>query len=66
LAPGRLASLAQPSTHGYVNTAVIERLWNEQLGFLSRECADDGGFVFPVSVHLLVSEKSQVVLMHGR
>jgi hypothetical protein len=59
-------SLTQPSTHGFVDTAVIERLWKEQFEFLYRECPDDGSFVFPISVHPQVSGKPQVIMLHER
>ncbi|PVH95363.1 carbohydrate esterase family 4 protein [Periconia macrospinosa] len=60
-------SLSQPSTHGYVDTHVIERLWKEQFEYLYRECPEDGGsFVFPISIHPQVSGKPQVLLMHER
>ena len=59
-------NLSQPSTHGYVDTAVIERLWKEQFTYLYRECGQDETFVFPVSVHPQVSGKAQVVLLHER
>lgn len=59
-------SLSQPSTHGYVDTAVIERLWKEQFTYLYRECGEDETFVFPISVHPQVSGKAQVVLLHER
>jgi len=35
-------SLSQPSTHGFVDPHVIERLWKEQFEFLYRECPEDG------------------------
>jgi len=59
-------SLMQPSTHGFVDTAVIERLWKEQFEFLYRECPDDGSFIFPISIHPQVSGKPQVILLHER
>ncbi|KAF1917305.1 hypothetical protein BDU57DRAFT_493125 [Ampelomyces quisqualis] len=59
-------SLSQPSTHGYVDTAVIERLWKEQFAYLYRECPADGSFVFPMSIHPQVSGKPQVLLLHER
>lgn len=59
-------SLSQPSTHGFVDTAVIERLWREQFEFLYRECPEDGSFVFSISVHPQVSGKPQVVMLHER
>ncbi|CAG5178656.1 uncharacterized protein ALTATR162_LOCUS8810 [Alternaria atra] len=59
-------SLTQPSTHGFVDTAVIERLWKEQFEFLYRECPDDGSFIFPISIHPQVSGKPQVILLHER
>ncbi|KAF1961992.1 glucose 1-dehydrogenase [Byssothecium circinans] len=59
-------SLSQPSTHGYVDTHVIERLWKEQFEYLYRECPDNGSFVFPISIHPQVSGKPQVLLMHER
>ncbi|KAI8942187.1 hypothetical protein NX059_000274 [Plenodomus lindquistii] len=59
-------SLSQPSTHGFVDTAVIERLWKEQFEYLYRECEEGGSFVFPISVHPQVSGKPQVVLLHER
>ncbi|KAG9200293.1 hypothetical protein G6514_007117 [Epicoccum nigrum] len=59
-------SLSQASTHGFVDTAVIERLWKEQFEFHYRECGEDGSFVFPISVHPQVSGKAQVVLLHER
>ncbi|KAH4024680.1 hypothetical protein HBI25_155680 [Parastagonospora nodorum] len=59
-------SLSQPSTHGFVDTAVIERLWKEQFEFLYRECPEDGSFIFPISVHPQVSGKPQVVMLHER
>ncbi|OAL48350.1 glucose 1-dehydrogenase [Pyrenochaeta sp. DS3sAY3a] len=59
-------SLSQASTHGYVDTATIERLWKEQFEYLYRECPDDGSFVFPISIHPQVSGKPQVVLLHER
>lgn len=59
-------SLSQPSTHGFVDTAVIERLWKEQFEYLYRECPEDGSFVFPISIHPQVSGKPQVILLHER
>ncbi|KAJ4363572.1 hypothetical protein N0V83_009868 [Neocucurbitaria cava] len=59
-------SLSQASTHGYVDTATIERLWKEQFEFLYRECPEDGSFVFPISIHPQVSGKPQVILLHER
>lgn len=59
-------SLSQPSTHGFVDTAVIERLWKEQFAFHYRECPENGTFVFPISVHPQVSGKPQVVMLHER
>ncbi|KAF2714569.1 polysaccharide deacetylase family protein [Pleomassaria siparia CBS 279.74] len=59
-------SLSQASTHGYIDTATIERLWKEQFEFLYRECPEDGSFIFPISVHPQVSGKPQVVLLHER
>ncbi|KAF2112540.1 glucose 1-dehydrogenase [Lophiotrema nucula] len=59
-------SLTQASTHGYVDTATIERLWKEQFEYLYRECPDDGSFVFPISIHPQVSGKPQVILLHER
>ena len=59
-------SLSQPSTHGFVDTAVIERLWKEQFAYLYRECPEDGAFVFPISIHPQVSGKPQVTLLHER
>lgn len=59
-------SLSQPSTHGYVDTATIERLWKEQFEYLYRECPDNGSFVFPISIHPQVSGKPQVILLHER
>ncbi|KAL1647299.1 hypothetical protein SLS61_007470 [Didymella pomorum] len=59
-------SLSQPSTHGFVDTAVIERLWKEQFEFHYRECPEDGTFVFPISIHPQVSGKPQVILLHER
>lgn len=58
--------LSQSSTHGYVDTATIERLWKDQFEYLYRECPDDGSFVFPISIHPQVSGKPQVVLLHER
>ncbi|KAF2187487.1 glucose 1-dehydrogenase [Zopfia rhizophila CBS 207.26] len=59
-------SLHQASTHGFVDTAVIERLWKEQFEFLYRECPEGGSFVFPISIHPQVSGKPQVILLHER
>jgi hypothetical protein len=59
-------SLSQPSTHGFVDTHVIERLWKEQFEYLYRECPEDGSFIFPISIHPQVSGKPQVILMHER
>ncbi|KAF2786095.1 carbohydrate esterase family 4 protein [Melanomma pulvis-pyrius CBS 109.77] len=59
-------SLTQASTHGYVDTATIERLWKEQFEYLYRECPEDGSFVFPISIHPQVSGKPQVILLHER
>ncbi|KAF2875260.1 glucose 1-dehydrogenase [Massariosphaeria phaeospora] len=59
-------SLTQASTHGYVDTASVERLWKDQFTYLYRECPEDGSFVFPISVHPQVSGKPQVVLLHER
>jgi hypothetical protein len=59
-------SLSQPSTHGYVDTAVIERLWKQQFEYLYRECPEDGSFIFPISIHPQVSGKPQVILLHER
>ena len=56
-------SLKQPSTHGYVDTYVIEKLWKDQFEFLYREYDT---FVFPMSIHPQVSGKPQVMLMHER
>jgi hypothetical protein len=59
-------SLSQASTHGFVDTAVIERLWKEQFEYFYRECPEDGSFVFPISIHPQVSGKPQVLLLHER
>ncbi|ORY10481.1 glucose 1-dehydrogenase [Clohesyomyces aquaticus] len=59
-------SLTQASTHGYVDTATIERLWKEQFEYLYRECPENGSFVFPISIHPQVSGKPQVILLHER
>lgn len=59
-------SLSQPSTHGFVDTAVIERLWKEQFEFHYRECPENGSFVFPISIHPQVSGKPQVIMLHER
>jgi peptidoglycan/xylan/chitin deacetylase (PgdA/CDA1 family) len=59
-------SLSQPSTHGYVDTDVIERLWKQQFEYLYRECPEDGSFIFPISIHPQVSGKPQVILLHER
>lgn len=59
-------SLSQASTHGYIDTQTIERLWKEQFEFLYRECPEDGSFVFPISIHPQVSGKPQVLLLHER
>ncbi|KAH7065935.1 glucose 1-dehydrogenase [Paraphoma chrysanthemicola] len=64
-------SLSQPSTHGYVDTHVIERLWKDQFEYLYRECAQENGgeggsFVFAISIHPQVSGKPQVVMLHER
>jgi peptidoglycan/xylan/chitin deacetylase (PgdA/CDA1 family) len=59
-------SLSQASTHGYIDTQTIERLWKEQFEYLYRECPEDGSFVFPISVHPQVSGKPQVLLLHER
>ncbi|EMD92977.1 hypothetical protein COCC4DRAFT_40745 [Bipolaris maydis ATCC 48331] len=59
-------SLSQPSTHGYVDTATIERLWKEQFEYLYRECPSNASFCFPISIHPQVSGKPQVVLLHER
>jgi len=59
-------SLTQASTHGYVDTATIERLWKEQFEYLYRECPEDGSFIFPISIHPQVSGKPQVLLLHER
>ncbi|PSN74608.1 glycoside hydrolase/deacetylase, partial [Corynespora cassiicola Philippines] len=59
-------SLSQASTHGYVDTVTIERLWKEQFEYLYRECPEDGSFVFPISIHPQVSGKPQVILLHER
>ncbi|KAJ9634280.1 uncharacterized protein PV06_00449 [Exophiala oligosperma] len=56
-------NLKQPSTHGFVDPYVIERLWKDQFSFLYREYDT---FVFPMSIHPQVSGKPQVVLMHER
>ncbi|ORY69001.1 glucose 1-dehydrogenase [Pseudomassariella vexata] len=53
----------QGSSHGYVDTQVIERLWKEQFDFFYREYDT---FVFPISIHPQVSGKPQVILMHER
>lgn len=57
-------SLATAS--GFVDTAVIERLWKEQFEYFYRECPEDGSFVFPISIHPQVSGKPQVILLHER
>ncbi len=56
-------NLRQPSTHGYVDPHVIERMWKEQFDFFYRE---NDTFVFPMSIHPQVSGKPQVILMHER
>lgn len=60
--PFQLA-LKQGSTHGFVDTHVIERLWREQFDYYYREYDT---FVFPMSIHPQVSGKPQVILMHER
>jgi peptidoglycan/xylan/chitin deacetylase (PgdA/CDA1 family) len=59
-------SLSQASTHGYVDTRVVEQLWKDQFDYLYRECKDGEAFVFPMSIHPQVSGKPQVILMHER
>ncbi|KAJ4355763.1 uncharacterized protein N0V89_003783 [Didymosphaeria variabile] len=59
-------SLSQASTHGFVDTAVVERLWKDQFEYFYRECPDGGSFVFPISIHPQVSGKPQVLLLHER
>ncbi|KAF7677780.1 glucose 1-dehydrogenase [Alternaria burnsii] len=59
-------SLMQPSTHGFLDTAVIERLWKEQFEFLYRGCPNDRSFILPISIHPQVSGKPQVILLHER
>jgi peptidoglycan/xylan/chitin deacetylase (PgdA/CDA1 family) len=59
-------NLSQASTHGFIDTRSIERLWKDQFDYLYRECPEDGSFVFPISIHPDVSGKPQVVLMHER
>jgi len=55
--PGRLGA------QGFVDTAVVEKLWREQFDFGYREYDT---FIFPMSVHPQVSGKPQVILMHER
>ncbi|KAG0645133.1 Peptidoglycan deacetylase [Hyphodiscus hymeniophilus] len=56
-------SLKQASTHGYVDTYSVERLWKDQFDYYYREYDT---FVFPMSIHPQVSGKPQVILMHER
>ncbi|KUJ07078.1 glucose 1-dehydrogenase [Mollisia scopiformis] len=56
-------SLKQASTHGYVDTRVVEQLWKDQFDYLYREY---DSFIFPMSIHPQVSGKPQVKLMHER
>ncbi|RDW72223.1 glucose 1-dehydrogenase [Coleophoma crateriformis] len=56
-------SLKQASTHGFVDTRVVEQLWKDQFDFLYREYDN---FIFPMSIHPQVSGKPQIVLMHER
>ncbi|KAK5171368.1 uncharacterized protein LTR77_004512 [Saxophila tyrrhenica] len=55
--PGRAGA------QGFVDTAVIEKLWKEQFDFGYREYDT---FIFPMSIHPQVSGKPQVILMHER
>ena len=48
---------------GFVDTAVVEKLWREQFDFAYREY---DSFIFPMSIHPQVSGKPQVILMHER
>jgi len=54
-------NLKQPSTHGFVDTAVVLKLWKSQFEFFYREYDT---FVFPISIHPQVSGKPWVILMH--
>ena len=56
-------NLKQPSTHGFVDPHVIERMWKEQFEFSYRE---GGDFIFVMSIHPQVSGKPQVIMMHER
>ncbi|KAK1075130.1 hypothetical protein LTR74_000536 [Friedmanniomyces endolithicus] len=55
--PGR------PGAQGFVDTAVVEKLWLEQFDFAYREYET---FIFPMSIHPQVSGKPHVILMHER
>ncbi|KAK1073877.1 hypothetical protein LTR12_001284 [Friedmanniomyces endolithicus] len=55
--PGR------PGAQGFVDTAVVEKLWLEQFDFAYREYES---FIFPMSIHPQVSGKPHVILMHER
>lgn len=56
-------NLKSPSTHGFVDPYVVERLWKDQFDYYYREYDT---FVFPISIHPDVSGKPQVALMHER
>ncbi|KAI9376129.1 hypothetical protein BJX61DRAFT_460922 [Aspergillus egyptiacus] len=61
--PPFVLALKQASTHGYVDTYSIEKLWKDMFTFLYREYDQ---FVFTVTIHPQVSGKPQLVLMHER
>jgi len=53
----------RPGAQGFVDTAVVEKLWLEQFDFAYREYET---FIFPMSIHPQVSGKPHVILMHER
>lgn len=58
--PPMQLNLKSPSTHGFVDPHVVERLWKEQFDFYYREY---DSFVFPISIHPDVSGKPHVILV---
>ncbi|KAL5338167.1 hypothetical protein BJX70DRAFT_408847 [Aspergillus crustosus] len=56
-------ALKQASTHGYVDTYLIENLWKDMFTYLYREYDE---FCFTITIHPQVSGKPQLVLMHER
>jgi peptidoglycan-N-acetylglucosamine deacetylase len=52
-----------PNSHGFVNPRDVEQLWNDQFDWVYREF---DYAIFPVTLHLDVSGRPQVLLMLER